>query len=270
MRLSLFPTAVTCCMTLAVCCCRSNPKDTPVTAKADVAIPRFDTWAGLSVRTAGAREKPTHVVVLMHGWGASGDDLVPLSQVLAAPGRLFVFPEAPLSTFGGGRAWWHLDLAKIEAARSRGEDRDLREEVPSGLPAVRATALALLSEIAKRTNLPMSSIVVGGFSQGAMLAADVTLAAEQKPRGLVMLSGTMVAEAQWRQGMATLPRDYPVFISHGTDDVVLPFRLAEGLSKTFESFTTNVKWVPFYGGHAIPQEVVQGLVAFLGETAASK
>lgn len=255
-------------MTLAVCC-RSNPKDVPVTAKSGVVIPRSDTWAGLSVRTAGAREKPTHVVVLLHGWGASGDDLVPLSQALAAPGRLFVFPEAPLSTSGGGRAWWHLDLAKIEAARLRGEDRDLREEVPSGLPAVRATALALLSEIATRTNLPMSSIVVGGFSQGAMLAADVILAADPRPRALVVLSGTMVAEAQWRQGMATLPRDYPVFIAHGTDDVVLPFRLAQGLSKTFASFTTNVKWLPFYGGHAIPQEVVQGLSAFLAAQSAA-
>lgn len=234
-------------------------------SKANVVVPRFDTWAGLSVRTAGARENPTHVVVLMHGWGASGDDLVPLSQVLGAPGRLFVFPEAPLVTFGGGRAWWHLDLARIEAARVRGEDRDLREDVPEGLPAVRATVLTLLGEIAARTNLPMSSIIVGGFSQGAMVAADVALFAAERPGALVVLSGTMVAEAEWRKGMATLAPDYPVFISHGSDDVVLPFRLAEGLAKTLASFTTQVKWLPFYGGHEIPHEVIDALAAFLSK-----
>ncbi|MDX2020394.1 MAG: esterase [Deltaproteobacteria bacterium] len=231
--------------------------------KTNVVVPRFDTWAGLSVRTAGARENPTQVVVFMHGWGASGDDLVPLSQVLPAPGRLFVFPEAPLVTFGGGRAWWNLDLAAIEAARLRGDDRDLREEVPKGLPEVRATVLALLREIATRTNVPLSSIVVGGFSQGAMVATDAMLAAEEKPGALVILSGTMVAEAHWRKAMAHLPRKYPVFISHGRGDVVLPFRLAEHLAQALASCSDEVTWLPFDGGHEIPHEVIDGVSAFL-------
>ena len=234
-----------------------------MTAASTVTIPRVDSWAGLSVRTAGARENPTHVVVFLHGWGASGDDLVPLSQVLAAPGRLFVFPEAPLVTMGGGRAWWHLDLAKIEAARMRGESRDLRQSVPEGLPAVRATMIALLSVIAERTKLPMTKITIGGFSQGAMLSTDVTLMSAEKPCALVALSGTLVAENEWTRALATLPQSFPVFVSHGNGDVVLPFELAEALQQTLRKGTGNLTWVPFRGGHEIPGVVLEKFSAFL-------
>lgn len=231
--------------------------------KSNVVVPRVDTWAGLSVRTAGARENPTQVVVMLHGWGASGDDLVPLSQVLAAPGRLFVFPEAPLVTMGGGRAWWHLDLARIEKARVRGEDRDLRQDEPQGLPAVRATMVALLAEISQRTQVPLAKIVVGGFSQGAMVATDLALMSAEKPGALVALSGTLVSEGAWTKALASLNRDFPVFVSHGEGDVVLPFRLAEALTQTLRAGTDKLTWVPFRGGHEIPGVVIEKLAAFL-------
>lgn len=234
-----------------------------MTLNSNVVVPRLDTWAGLSVRTAGARENPTQVVVMLHGWGASGDDLVPLSQVLAAPGRLFVFPEAPLVTMGGGRAWWHLDLARIEAARVRGEDRDLRQDEPEGLPSVRTTMVALLAEISQRTRVPLASIAVGGFSQGAMVATDLVLMAADKPGALVALSGTLVSEGPWIKALASLGRDFPVFISHGEGDVVLPFRLAEALAQTLRTGTDKITWVPFRGGHEIPGMVIEKLVAFL-------
>lgn len=229
----------------------------------NIVVPRVDTWAGLSVRTMGARENPQHVVVLMHGWGASGDDLVPLSQVLAAPGRLFVFPEAPLVTMGGGRAWWHLDLAKIEAARMRGDARDLRQDLPPGLVKARATIVALLAEIAEQTRLPVSAITIGGFSQGAMLATDVALMAVEKPAALVALSGTLVAEHEWTVALASIAKTFPAFVSHGNDDVVLPFFLAEALQETLRKGTDNVAWVPFHGGHEIPGVVIEKLAEFL-------
>ena len=234
-----------------------------MTLNLNVVVPRLDTWAGLSVRTAGASKNPTQVVVMLHGWGASGDDLVPLSQVLAAPGRLFVFPEAPLVTMGGGRAWWHLDLARIEAARVRGEDRDLRQDEPQGLPAVRATMVALLAEISQRTQVPLASIAVGGFSQGAMVATDLVLMATDKPGALVALSGTLVSEGAWTKALASLGRDFPVFISHGEGDVVLPFRLAEALAQTLGAGTEKITWVPFRGGHEIPGVVIEKLAVFL-------
>ena len=69
-------------------------------------------WGGLDVaRVSDMREdeRGGSAVVVLHGWGAPGDDLVPLAEALQRPGVRFFVPAAPLPEMGGGRAWWHLD-----------------------------------------------------------------------------------------------------------------------------------------------------------------
>ena len=69
-------------------------------------------WGGLKVaRVSSMRDddRGGSAVVVLHGWGAPGDDLVPLAEALNRPGVRFFVPAAPLPEMGGGRAWWHLD-----------------------------------------------------------------------------------------------------------------------------------------------------------------
>ena len=64
-------------------------------------------WAGLDAMVAGSGTGP--IVVLVHGFGAPGDDLVPLADEISAPaGTRFVFPAAPLSLGPDSRAWWMI------------------------------------------------------------------------------------------------------------------------------------------------------------------
>lgn len=224
-------------------------------------------WGGLKVRTTGERRNPKQVVILLHGWGAPGDDLVPLGQMLQTPGRLFVFPEAALVSPGGGRAWWHLDMDRLLNMRERGEDRDLRTEIPVGLADARAKLLAVVAEVKRRTGLPASSIVLGGFSQGAMLATDVALSLDEAPAGLVALSGTLLAEKLWQERLDKLPATFPAFVSHGQYDPVLPFHLAEALRDRLQAAKLAVTWVPFPGGHEIPRDVLTRLALFLDHLA---
>src|SRR3954463_8789530 len=77
--------------------------DAPPTAAGD--------WGGLDVARVGRMredERGGAAVVLLHGWGASGNDLVGLAQSLERSGTRFFVPAAPLAE-GMGRAWWHLD-----------------------------------------------------------------------------------------------------------------------------------------------------------------
>jgi len=226
-------------------------------------------WGGLRVRTLGERARPQQVVVLFHGWGAPGTDLVPLGQVLAEPGRLFVFPEGPLVSPGGGRAWWHIDMARLLAARDTGAERALRREAPAGLVEARAQVGALLAEVGRRTGVPASGLVIGGFSQGAMLATDAVLASPDAAGALVVLSGSIVAEEIWldrlrpRAEGATAPAPVPVFMSHGKGDPVLPFSIADDLRGLLQAAHHEVTWVPFAGGHEIPSPVLAQLQSFL-------
>ena len=227
------------------------------------------TWGGLRARTAGERQHPRQVVILLHGWGAPGDDLVPLGEPLAAPGRLLVFPEAPLPAMAGGRAWWPLDLARMQAARARGEERALRQETPQGLPDARARVTALVTEVTRLTGVDPRAVFLGGFSQGAMVATDVTLASPGLVGGLIVLSGSIVAESEWRAHLPLLPPGLPVLMSHGRGDPVLPFSFAEALRELFQAAHHPVTWVPFDGGHGIPVVVLTKLEAFLATGAAA-
>ena len=228
-------------------------------------------WGGLRVRTVGERTRPRQVVVLFHGWGAPGTDLVPLGQVLAQPGRLFVFPEGPLVSVGGGRAWWHIDMARLLAARGAGAERELRRETPAGLSEARAQAAALLREIGRRTGVPASGVVVGGFSQGAMLATDAVLTSPDAAGALVIMSGSIVAEEAWRAALRPraegAPAPAPVFMSHGKADPVLPFPIADDLRGLLQGARHQVTWVPFSGGHEIPSVVLAQLQSFLAGVA---
>src|SRR5438105_7877731 len=151
--------------------------------------------AGLTVRVVGPANAPV-TAVLLHGFGAPGDDLVALADYIDAPAR-FVFPAAPLELgglYGESRAWWLLDLAQLERELSAGKPRDRRGEVPDGLPAARDHVMRLVDQVKTRLGVDDKGLVLGGFSQGAMVALDVALHRDTPPAGLLLMSGTLLAE----------------------------------------------------------------------------
>jgi phospholipase/carboxylesterase len=203
------------------------------------------------------------VVVLLHGFGAPGDDLVPLWRVLDIPrATRFVFPAAPhvVDPGWGGRAWWMIDVMALQTALAQGRARALAEEVPPGLAEARAQIDALLDELPSR--LGSDRVVLGGFSQGAMLSLDVALRREKPPAAVALLSGTLLAEREWLPLMPAR-KTLPVFQSHGTHDPLLPFAAAEALRDHLTAAGLTVDWVPFRGQHEIPPPVLDRLGAFL-------
>jgi phospholipase/carboxylesterase len=198
------------------------------------------------------------VVILMHGFGAPGFDLVDLGDMLEVPeGVRFVFPEAPLALgpgFGGGRAWWMLDMALFEA-RARGEQPDRSDEIPPTLAEVSAQVAALVDEVEQRLGAKRERLVLGGFSQGSMLACDVALHMQVKPAALLLMSSTLIARQRW-QAQAASCRGLPVLQSHGSDDPILSLANAERLADLLRAGGAELSWLPFRGGHQIPPEVL--------------
>lgn len=229
------------------------------------------TIAGLRVRTVGGDDRAGGgtgpLVVLLHGYGAPGDDLVGLHRVVAAPpGTRFFFPEAPLELGGGygeGRAWWNIDMVRLQVAMMTGQTRDLTHEVPEGLEAARAGVSALLDAVGGDIAAPADGrLFLGGFSQGAMLSLDVALHGKHALSGLVLMSGTLIAESEWTPLFASR-RGLPVLQSHGTEDPLLPFAIAERLRDELRRAGLPVTWVPFRGGHGVAPQVTDALGAFV-------
>jgi phospholipase/carboxylesterase len=230
------------------------------------------TLGGLKLRLAGGVDGDGGgdgpLVILLHGFGAPGDDLVPLAEVIDAPADTrWLFPEGPLPLsldFGDSRAWWIIDFARIQADRAAGRIRDLSVETPQGLALARKRLLAFLDELPRHLLIDYKKTVIGGFSQGAMLTCDVALQTSYPFAGLVQLSGNLLAQPVWGPLMLTR-KGLSVFQSHGTQDDILPHIGAERLRDALTQSDIVVEWHSFRGGHEIPYSVLHQLSGFLSK-----
>jgi phospholipase/carboxylesterase len=224
------------------------------------------------VDTVAEHETVELAVVLCHGFGASGTDLVGLAPELChvAPqlvGRTrFIFPAAPLALddvgMPGARAWWHLDLDVLNNAINSGEFRDQRQTTPDGLDEARLLLSELVEAITSEWKLGSESIVLGGFSQGSMIATDVALSMDAPPAALCIWSGTLLCEDTWR-GLAENRGPLRVFQSHGRTDPILPYAAAEWLRDLLDESGLEVDFLAFPGVHTIPMEAVEKMGSLL-------
>lgn len=199
---------------------------------------RYEYWNG------GGEGDVDLAIVLMHGIGASPEDLVPLAGALA-PGigskSLFVFPGAP------GSAWWPLDPAQWMMNAMGGESslaKLVRTEF-DGLADCRTRGRHLVADIRQRAG-KTAKIVLGGFSQGAMTSTDIALNLEPgEVDAIVHLSGAPIVVDQWATALETRkPRAY---ISHGRADFVLPFAVSGWTKALFERAKVPVVYAPHDG-----------------------
>lgn len=223
-----------------------------------LAQPRVRRLGALeAVEFPASAEAP--VALCLHGYGADMRDLAGLALELdlKSPVR-WVFPNGPLALPWGGRAWFPIAEERL-AGYERGEGAfDLSGLRPEGMDAARDAVL----ELAAALEVPWDRLVVGGFSQGAMLAVELALAAPEAPRGAFLLSGNLVdgaalaARAPARKGL-------PFFQSHGTLDAILGFAGAKALHAALTEAGWQGRFVEFEGQHAIPREALEGLSDFL-------
>lgn len=204
-------------------------------------------------------EGPTRLnVVLLHGYAMDDADLAPFAHSLNLPAR-FAVPRGPHAAAPTGRAWWPIDTEARAAALEAGP-RDLAQEHPSGLAAARNSMVRFIEALAARH--PDSRLVLGGFSQGGMLACDVALHFREAVSALVLLSASRLNIRGWQEQGDRL-RGLPAFVSHGERDDDLAFAAGERLRDFLLACGAQVEWTRFDGGHEIPLPVWRSLRKFL-------
>lgn len=195
--------------------------------------------------------------MLLHGYGSRAEQWLQFEGHIKVPhdGRLALLQGPLRGPVSGSRGWWWLNIEGHIPPGQRLPDFSIAN--PGGIKV----ASRLVREYLENIDGP---IVLGGFSQGAMLSGEIAFQTDQKLAGLVMLGGTTVNEAAWVERFPGR-RDLPIFIAHGRHDGVLPFAIAERFANKLKAAGLNVTWFPFEGGHDIPAEVIDGLNAFLGK-----
>ncbi len=205
------------------------------------------------------------VILLFHGFGASALDLVPLSGVYKErPRPTWLFPngplEIPIAPGYSGRAWFEIDIQGLQIALQQGDWDSVARAFPPDLEQIRKKMELFITEL----GVPRSKLLVGGFSQGAVLATELALHSGDRLAALLILSGTLVCEEAWRR-LAHHHAATPFFQSHGRSDAVLPVKKAEELAELLQEGGLKGNLHIFEGGHDIPQQTLVQLHSFLGQ-----
>jgi len=161
-----------------------------------------------------AGDNPNRLVVLLHGYGSDGNDLIGLAPYWrpTMPDALFVAPNGPqpCDINPQGYQWFPLDLNR-EISRL------------AGGAAARPIIKGFLDELWATTGLGPEDTILGGFSQGAMMAVDVGLRLETQLAGIVAFSGGVMDPDNFVEHIKSKP---PVCLVHGAEDDVVPVSMS--------------------------------------------
>ena len=195
------------------------------------------------------RQAPTAAVVLLHGYGASGDDLIGLAPYFAQalPQTVFYAPNAPHPWEGGGfggRQWFGLpgyDPVTMQ--------RDPQRHVQTFRALVTGTAAAagvldtFLDQVLARHNLKPERLALLGFSQGTMMALHVGLRRPEPIAAILGYSGALTGADRLAREIRSKP---PVAVIHGSEDPVIPVKAITDIVETLTDLGVPVE------SHVVP------------------
>jgi phospholipase/carboxylesterase len=197
-------------------------------------------------------QPPQGMVVLLHGWGANGQDLVGLANYLDLPNYQLVFPEAPLPHPYNpvGKMWYDLpDSYAFFDSPEFGDRSDLSHS--------RQLLLDFLHDCSQQTGVPLSRTILGGFSQGGAMTLD--LGVRLPLAGLMVLSGYLHAPLALQ--IEALP---PVLMVHGQQDAVVPIEAARKAKASLTGLGITVEYQEYEAmGHEIQLMVLERLQNFV-------
>jgi phospholipase/carboxylesterase len=197
----------------------------------------------VSVQTRPAAGEPEGALVLFHGRGANEFDLVPLLDALDPDRRLEGFsPRAPLSLPPGGAHWYVVPRV--------------------GYPDPESFAQGYAAAAGLVDSLPHEKVVIGGFSQGAVMSFAVGLGrGRPRPAAIVAFSGFVPEVDGWE--LDTDQPFPPIAIAHGTHDPIIPVDFAHRSRALLEEAGAQVWYRESPMQHSIDPSVVAELGPWL-------
>jgi len=196
---------------------------------------------------------PNSLVILLHGYGANGDDLIGLAPSLAQvlPNTVFVSPNAPhpcTQNPFGGLQWFDV---------WEGDDYDRLAQVRIAA----ATVDAFIDNELERLGLNEDQFALLGFSQGTMLSLQVGLRRKKTPAGILGYSGRLESPETLADEIKARP---PVMLIHGEEDPLLNITLMDTAADLLRENGVKVDTLRRPGlAHGIDQEGVNLGATFL-------
>lgn len=197
-------------------------------------------------------QPPRALVVMLHGLGADGNDLISIAPLWAPhlPFAAFVAPDAPepcdMAPFG--RQWFSL------------QDRD-PQAMLAGVRTAAPILNAFLDAELEHLGIGADRLALVGFSQGTMTALYTSPRRPEPVAGIVGYSGALLTGPDFTTEAISKP---PVMLVHGTADPIVPFGAMAAAKNGLESASFAVETHERPGlGHGIDEEGLRLGLAFL-------
>ncbi len=192
------------------------------------------------------------LVVMLHGYGADGEDLIGLAPILGQvlPDAAFVAPNAPFPCAMSAFGFQWFDVWDADSAR-RLEGARLANKILQPFYDVQLEA----------HNVPPEELYILGFSQGTMMALHSGLRRPVAPRAIVGFAGRLMAAHLLADEMTCRP---PVMLAHGADDDVVPVDSLEKANEALRAAGVEVESHVIAGlGHGIDETSILHAARFL-------
>jgi phospholipase/carboxylesterase len=200
-------------------------------------------------RLRPARGEPAGALVLLHGRGVDESDLFPLLDAFDPYARLLgATPRGPLSLPPGGYHWYIVERVGFPH----------RETFMEGFELL----TAWLDGLAEEGGVPWERTVIGGFSQGAVMAYALALAeGRPSPAGLLAMSG-FIPEVEGLELDLARP-GLPIAITHGSLDPIIGVEFGRAARQRLEAAGNRLLYRESPVGHGIDPAVLPDLREWL-------
>jgi len=201
-------------------------------------------------RVRPAAGTPEGALVLLHGRGADEADLLPFLDLLDPRRRLVgITPGAPLFLPPGGRHWYAVPR--------------VGHPDPATFAQTWATLTAFVDAIPAATGVPWERIILGGFSQGSVMAYALGLGAGRpSPAGIVAISGFVPTVAGWEPDLAARA-GLPVWIAHGRNDPVISVEFGRAARDLLTAGGLDVTYEESDAAHHVDPRAIAALPAWV-------
>jgi len=175
------------------------------------------------------------LLLMMHGLGDSLDGYLWMPAALRLPWLNYLLVNGPDDYFGG-YSWF-----------------DFPGDMLPGVRRSRQLLFQLL-DATRQQGYPTEQTVIGGFSQGGLMAIEVGLRYPHRLAGVISLSGYVCEPETLIRELSPVARQQRLLVTHGTLDPLLPFALVEQQIRQLQQAGINVEWHAFQKAHTIAGE----------------
>jgi phospholipase/carboxylesterase len=175
------------------------------------------------------------LLVMMHGLGDSFAGYLWMPEVLRLPWLNYLLPNAP-DDYYGGYSWF-----------------DIYGKMVPGVSRSRELVFELLDTLSAK-GWPTEQTVIGGFSQGGLMAIEAGMRYPQKFAGVLSISGFVCEPDKLIQEFSPVAREQRVLVTHGTLDPLLPLAASKRQIHQLQNAGINIAWHEFQKEHTIAGE----------------